>query len=40
MIVRRRIRMIEHNLKHPEILALVLEGIVDGKNWKGRQRIS
>ena len=31
MIEGRRVRMIEHNLRHPG-----LEGMVKGRNWKGR----
>ncbi len=40
MIVKRRVRMIGHNLRHPGILAVLIEGMVEGKNWKGRQRMS
>ncbi|XKL69060.1 hypothetical protein PGB90_006829 [Kerria lacca] len=32
--------MIGHNLRHPGMLATVLEGMVEGKNWKGRPRQS
>ncbi|XKL65470.1 hypothetical protein PGB90_008890 [Kerria lacca] len=40
MLVKRRVRMIGHNLRHPEMLITVLEGMVEGKNWKGRPRHS
>ncbi len=32
--------MIGHNLRHPGILAVLIEGMVERKNWKGRQRMS
>ncbi|XKL69474.1 hypothetical protein PGB90_007243 [Kerria lacca] len=40
MLVKRRTRMIGHNLRHPVRLATVLEGMVEGKNWKGKPRQS
>lgn len=40
MIVRRRVKIIKHNLRHPEILALIPKGIVEGKNWKRRRKMS
>ncbi|XKL68095.1 hypothetical protein PGB90_003586 [Kerria lacca] len=40
MLVKRKARMIEHNLKHPGMLVTVLEEMVEGKNWKGRPRQS
>ncbi|XKL65448.1 hypothetical protein PGB90_008868 [Kerria lacca] len=38
MPVKRRARMIGHNLRHPGMPATVVEGVVEGKNWKGRPR--
>ncbi len=32
--------MIGHNLRHPGILAVLIAGMVEGKNWKGRQRMN
>ncbi|XKL63380.1 hypothetical protein PGB90_005744 [Kerria lacca] len=40
MLVKRRARMVGNNLRHPGMLATVLEGMVEGKNWKGRPRQS
>lgn len=40
MIIRKRVGMIEHNLKYPGIVTLILEGMVAGKNRKGKQKIS
>lgn len=36
MIVRKTLRMIGHNLTHPEIVALILETMIEG----GRQKVS
>lgn len=30
--------MIEHNLKHPEIILLILKEMIQGKNWVRRLR--
>ena len=35
---RRRDKLIGHNIRHPGILMLMLEGMVEGKNWVGRHR--
>lgn len=32
--------MIEYNLRHPGMSALILERMGEGKNWKGRQRMN
>lgn len=32
----RRVRMVVHNLRQPGMLALILEGMVEGKYCKGR----
>ncbi|XKL68390.1 hypothetical protein PGB90_003881 [Kerria lacca] len=40
MLVRRKARMIGYNLRHPGMLATVLDGMVEEKNWKGRPRQS
>lgn len=37
MILRRRVRMIRHNLRHSGMLALILEGMIEGKNWEGSE---
>ena len=36
---RRRDKLIGHNVRHPGILLLLLEGKVEGKNWVGRHRV-
>ena len=38
-IVKRRDRLIGHILRHPGIVALILEGQVEGKNCVGRPRL-
>mgnify|MGYP006965683882 CR=1 FL=1 len=40
MTVRKRVRMVGYNLRHPGILALLSHGMVERKNWKGRQKIA
>lgn len=40
MVVKIRVSMIGHNLRHPRMLALILQGMVEAKKWKGRQKIS
>lgn len=40
MIVRRRVRMIAHNLRHSIILALILERNAEGKPWIKGKRMS
>lgn len=30
--------MIEHNLRHPEMVSLMLEGMIEGKYWVGRPK--
>lgn len=32
--------MIGYNLRHPGMLALIIEGNIEEKNWKERQRMS
>lgn len=32
LIVKRKVRMIRRNLMYPRMLALIIEGMVEGKN--------
>lgn len=38
-LTRRRNRMVGHILRHPSLVSLVMEGTVEGKNCRGRQRL-
>lgn len=38
-IVKRRVRMIEHNLKNSEMVSLMPERVINGKNWVERLKI-
>lgn len=38
-LVRRRDRLVGHVLRHPSLVSLVMEGLVEGKNGRGRQRL-
>lgn len=40
IIVTRRVRMIEHNLRHPGMLVLISKRKIERKNWKGKQSMS
>jgi hypothetical protein len=38
-IVRRRVTMVGHILRHEGLMKTVLEGRVEGKNYRGRPRL-
>lgn len=39
VIHKRRKELITHNLRHDGLLLPILEGIIDGKNYRGRPKL-
>ena len=39
LLARRRDRLVGHVLRHPGILGLMMEGLVEGSNGRGRPRL-